>query len=380
MEKKISILGSTGSIGTQTLRVARQHEDIKVVSMCCHSDIRSFEKQVREFKPAFVCVYDEKSYLALKSKLADLSIKVYTKMSGLLEMLEEESSEIVVNGISGMIGIEPTMQAIRTGKDVALANKETLVTAGDIVMNEAIENGVAIIPVDSEHSAIHQCLYGRTNTDVEKILLTASGGPFRNTSYEELKKVTKQQALKHPNWSMGPKITIDSATLINKGLEVIEAAKLFEVEANQIEVVVHPQSIIHSMVQFRDGAIIAQLGTSSMTVPIQYAIYRGERQNLDVERVDFFKLGQLSFEKPDLDRFRGLYLAISALKIGGSMPAVLNAANEVCVKWFLEDKLSFLGITEKIEKIMNEHKVIAKPDINDIFNTIKWVKERLGEE
>lgn len=376
--KKISILGSTGSIGTQSLEVVSQHRDLQVVSMCCNSRIALFEKQVRLFKPAFACVYDESKYLELKSRLSDTKVKISTKMSGLLEMLSEDNSDLVVTAMSGMIGIEPTLKAIEMGKDIALANKETLVSAGDIVMKAAHNRGVKIIPVDSEHSAIYQCLYCRDNKEIEKILLTASGGPFRTKSLEELKDVTKIQALKHPNWSMGQKITIDSATMVNKGLEVIEATHLFDIDASKIEVVVHPQSIIHSMVEFKDGAVLAQLGASSMKVPIQYAIYDGDRRNLNVDRVDFFKLKHLDFEKPDFRRFKGLSLAFKALKVGGSMPAVFNAINELCVERFLQDKIGFLDIADSIEKIMNKHKAIVNPSISDIFNIIDWVKEEFN--
>lgn len=379
MKRRICILGATGSIGKQTIDVAQQHRDIEVVSMCCNSNISEFEKQVRLLKPKAVCVYDENKYKELKVALSDMDIDILSGMTGINTIVEDIDVDIVVSGISGMIGIEPTLTAIEAGKTIALANKETLVTAGDIVMSKAKEKNVEIIPVDSEHSAIYQCIKGNNSNEIEKLILTASGGPFRGYTYEQLKDVTISQALKHPNWSMGAKITIDSSTLVNKGLEIIEAAKLFGMPKDKIEVVVHPQSIIHSMVQFVDGAILAQLGTSSMKVPIQYAIYGSSRKELDVERVDFFKLKNLTFESPDLDTFRGLTLCMKALEIGGSMTAVLNAANEIAVDQFLRGKIKYLDIISMIETAMNEHSVIKNPTLEDIYDTIRQVKERFSD-
>lgn len=376
MSKKICLLGSTGSIGEQTLEVVDQHEDIEVLSICCNSNIDKLEKQVRKYKPSKVCVFDDDSYLQACLKLHDTDVKVLSGMEGINEIVSDDDVDMVVSGISGMIGIEPTISAIKAGKDIALANKETLVCAGEIIMPLAREYGIEIIPVDSEHSAIYQCIDARAKSEIEKIIITASGGPFRGYTKEMLENVTKEQALKHPNWSMGSKITIDSASLINKGLEVIEAKHLFEMNVEDIEVVVHPESIIHSMVQFIDGAIMAQLGASSMKVPIQYAIYRGNRKNLNVDRLDFLKLKSLNFEKPDMETFKGLKLCIEALKIGGTMPAVLNAVNEIAVRKFLDNKIKFLDIADMIEGAMNEHKIVKNPKIEDIINAINYAIER----
>lgn len=379
MKKKISIIGSTGSIGTQTIDVVKQHKDIEVVSLCCKGRVELFEKQARFIKPKKVSIFDKEKFRELKSRLFDTNIEVLSGMQGINELVTDEEVEMIVSGISGMIGIEPTISAIKAKKDIALANKETLVCAGDIVMNLAREHDVDIIPVDSEHSAIYQCLENRKKEEVEKLILTASGGPFRGWNKKMLENATVKEALNHPNWDMGPKITIDSSTLINKGLEVIEAAKLFGVSSEDIEVVIHPQSIIHSMVQFRDGAIMAQLGTSSMKVPIQYAIYKGKRKKLDVKRVNFFELSNMSFEKPNLDVFSGLQLCIDALNIGGTIPAVLNAANEIAVEKFLNREISYLQIIDIIRYAIQKHKVISKPSIEDIYSSIAWVKEILSD-
>ena len=372
--KKIAILGSTGSIGTQTLDVVRANGDIKVTALAAGANIELLEQQIREFKPSLVCVWDEKKAQELRVKLADLSAKIVSGMDGLIEVATEPQSEILVTAIVGMIGIRPTIAAMKAGKDIALANKETLVTAGHIIMPLAKEKGVKILPVDSEHSAIFQCMNGEDHQGLQKILLTASGGPFRGRTREQMKDVTPADALKHPNWSMGRKITIDSATMVNKGLEVIEAGWLFDVKPEDIQVVVQPKSIIHSMVEFKDGAVVAQLGTPDMKLPIQYALYYPERRFLAGERLDFWKLTEITFEKPDMENFRGLALAYEAMKQGGSMPTVFNAANELAVSDFLEGKLSFLGIAERIESAMQQHKLITNPTVEEILETEQWVR------
>ncbi|MBP3542740.1 MAG: 1-deoxy-D-xylulose-5-phosphate reductoisomerase [Lachnospiraceae bacterium] len=374
MMKKIAILGSTGSIGTQTLDVVRANGDIKVTALAAGANIELLEQQIREFKPSLVCVWDEKKAQELRVKLADLSAKIVSGMDGLIEVATEPQSEILVTAIVGMIGIRPTIAAMKAGKDIALANKETLVTAGHIIMPLAKEKGVKILPVDSEHSAIFQCMNGEDHQGLQKILLTASGGPFRGRTREQMKDVTPADALKHPNWSMGRKITIDSATMVNKGLEVIEAGWLFDVKPEDIQVVVQPKSIIHSMVEFKDGAVVAQLGTPDMKLPIQYALYYPERRFLAGERLDFWKLTEITFEKPDMENFRGLALAYEAMKQGGSMPTVFNAANELAVSDFLEGKLSFLGIAERIESAMQQHKLITNPTVEEILETEQWVR------
>ena len=375
--KKISIIGSTGSIGTQTLEVVRNNKDIEVTALACGKNISLLEKQIREFKPKIVSVADETSAAQLKDSVKDLDVKVLYGMEGLVAAAVEESADMVVTAIVGMVGIEPTIAAIRAGKDIALANKETLVTAGSIVMKEIKENGVKLLPVDSEHSAIFQSLQGNEGNHISRILLTASGGPFRGRSREELKNVTVEDALKHPNWSMGHKITIDSATLCNKGLEVIEARWLFDVEPERIEVVVQPQSIIHSAVEYDDGAIIAQLGTPDMKLPIQYALYYPERRYLPGDRLDFSAITGIEIAKPDRDTFKGLDFAYNALKTGGTMPAIFNAANEYAVAKFLAGKISFLEIYELIEKAMTGVEVIADPSLNDIINVMPQVTEFL---
>lgn len=373
--KKLSILGSTGSIGTQTLDIVRKNTDLKVTALAAYGNIELLEKQVREFKPSIVCVYDEKKAMEFKEKIKDTDVKVVSSMDGLIETAVEKEADIVVTAIVGMIGIKPTMAAIKAGKDIALANKETLVTAGHIIIPAAKEYNIDILPVDSEHSAIFQCLNGESKSQIDKILLTASGGPFRGKKTEELKEVTVEQALKHPNWAMGRKITIDSATMVNKGLEVIEAKWLFDVDFDDVEVVVQPQSLIHSMVQFKDGAIMAQLGTPDMRLPIQYAIYYPERRYLDGQRVDFADIAGISFEKPDMETFRGLKMAYEAGKCGGSMPTVFNAANEKAVAKFLDKKIKFLDIYNVIEESMKNVKLINEPTIDQILEIEKETYE-----
>ena len=367
--KNISILGSTGSIGTQTLDIVRANDDLNVVAIAAGSNITKLEEQIREFHPELVCVFNEDAALKLKDAVKDTSVKVVAGMDGLIEAAVYEKAEIVVTAFVGMIGIRPTLEAIKAGKDIALANKETLVTAGHIVMSMAKEYGVKILPVDSEHSAIFQCLNGENSREIDKILLTASGGPFRGRTREQMKNVQVEDALKHPNWSMGQKITIDSATMVNKGLEVIEAKWLFGVGLDDVQVVVQPQSLIHSMVQFKDGAIMAQLGTPDMRLPIQYALYYPERRNLSGRRLDLFEIADLTFEKPDTDTFRGLALAYQAMEKGGNIPTVYNAANEKAVSLFLDRKISYPEITELIEACMENAEFIDHPDVDEILGT-----------
>lgn len=373
--KKIAILGSTGSIGTQTLDIVREQGDISVVAMAAGNNITLLEKQMREFKPELVSVWDEKRAEELRVKTADLSIKVVSGMQGLLEVSVYESSEILVTAIVGMLGIKPTIAAIKAGKKIALANKETLVTAGHLIMPLAAKYHVPILPVDSEHSAIFQSLQGAGDNKISKILLTASGGPFRGKKKEDLQKIQVEDALKHPNWEMGRKITIDSSTLVNKGLEVMEAKWLFGVGLDQIQVVVHPQSVIHSAVEYADGAVIAQLGTPDMRLPIQYALYYPERRNLSGKRLDLFEIANLSFEKPDTDTFRGLALAYNAMNRGGNVPTAFNASNERAVALFLERKISYPQITEIIEACMGECTFIENPDVDQILETEKLAYE-----
>ena len=375
--KKIAILGSTGSIGTQTLEVARENGDIQVLGLAAGNNIKLLETQIREFQPRLVAVWKEEKAKELRELVKDLEVKVVYGMEGLLEVARMEETEILVTAIVGMIGIRPTIEAIKAGKDIALANKETLVTAGHIIMPLAKEHKVSILPVDSEHSAIFQSLQGNQRGELHKILLTASGGPFRGKKREDLVNIQVEDALKHPNWEMGRKITIDSSTLVNKGLEVIEAKWLFDVDIEQIQVVVHPQSIIHSMVEYVDGAIIAELGTPDMKLPIQYALYYPERRFLPGERVDFYTLSQLTFEKPDLDTFYGLRLAFEAGKAGGSLPTVYNAANELAVSKFLERKIGYLQIPEIIETCMAAHKNILNPSVEEILQTEQAVYEQI---
>lgn len=373
---KIAVLGSTGSIGTQTLEVARSYsENITVVALAAGSNITLLEQQIREFHPVLAAVWSEEKAQELRLKVQDLDVKIVAGMDGLLEVATIADSEILVTAIVGMIGIQPTIAAIQAGKNIALANKETLVTAGHIIMPMAKEYNVAILPVDSEHSAIFQSLNGERHNHVSRILLTASGGPFRGRTREELKNVTVADALKHPNWSMGQKITIDSATLVNKGLEVMEAKWLFGVEYDNVEVVVQPQSIIHSMVEYEDGAVIAQLGTPDMKLPIQYALFYPERRYLEGERLDFGMLQQITFEKPDMDTFEGLKLAYQVGREGGSMPTVFNAANEYAVERFLKGKIAFLEIYEMIRTCLDAHTKIVNPSVEEILQTQQWVDE-----
>ena len=372
--KKIAILGSTGSIGTQTLDVVREHSDeLQVVALAAGSNKERLKEQIKEFHPKLVSLSDEKKAQELKEELAGEQVEVVCGMEGLIEVAGADSADVVVTAVVGMMGILPTMEAIKKGKDIALANKETLVTAGHLIIPMAKEYGVSILPVDSEHSTIFQSLQGEPKAALDKILLTASGGPFRGKSAEFLETVTLEDALNHPNWSMGPKITIDSSTMVNKGLEVMEAKWLFGVDYSQIEVVIQPQSIIHSMVQYVDGAIIAQLGTPDMRVPIEYALFYPERRSLSGDRLDFSKLSQITFEKPDYKVFRGLSLAIEAGKTGGTMPTVFNAANERAVAKFLKGEIKYTDIVRSIEKCMDAHKVSAHPDLEEILATEQWV-------
>ena len=367
--KYISIIGSTGSIGSQTLDVVRSNKDLKVTALAAATSIDLLEKQAREFKPSVVAVYNEQKAEELRVRLADMDIKVYAGMDGLLEVATEKQCSIVVTAIVGMIGIRPTIAAMKAGKDIGLANKETLVTAGHIIMPLADELGVSIYPIDSEHSAIFQCLQSGNEKDLDSLIITASGGPFRKKTTDELRNVTVEDALKHPNWSMGHKITIDSATLVNKGLEVLEANWLFDVDFDDIHVVVQPKSIIHSMIQYKDGSVIAQMGTPDMKLPIQYALYYPKRRYLPGDRLDFWRMGKLDFEKPDMDTFYGLALAYEAGRTGGSLPTVFNAANEMAVGQFLNREIKYLEIIEIIEDCMRAHKNIENPTLDQILET-----------
>ncbi len=377
MMKKIAILGSTGSIGTQTLEVVRRNPDLTVTALAAGSNVDHLERQIREFHPSLAAVWTEEKAKELKRRTRDLPVKIVTGMEGLLEVAQQLESEILVTAIVGMIGIRPTIAGMKAGKDIALANKETLVTAGHIIMPLAKEYGVRILPVDSEHSAIFQCLNGEDRGQLHKILLTASGGPFRGKKKEELREVRPEDALKHPNWSMGRKITIDSATLVNKGLEMMEARWLFGVEPDHIQIVVQPKSIVHSMVEFMDGAVIAQLGTPDMKLPIQYALYYPERRPLVGERLDFSRMTEITFERPDPETFQGLRLAFDAAAGGGSLPTVYNAANERAVAWFLDHKIGFLDIPELIGRCMEAHKVIDHPSVEEILATEAETYERM---
>ena len=373
--RNVAILGSTGSIGTQTLDVIRHNNDLKLVAISAGSNITLLEDQIREFHPQLVAVWSEEKAKALRVAVADVTpaCKIVSGMEGLIEVATIESSDILITAVVGMIGIKPTIAAIEAGKDIGLANKETLVTAGHIIMPLAKKKEVSILPVDSEHSAIFQCMNGEKENSIHKILLTASGGPFRGMTKKDLEIVTLEMALKHPNWSMGKKITIDSATMVNKGLEVIEAKWLFDVTPEQIEVVIQPQSIIHSMIEWEDGAVMAQLGTPDMRLPIQYALYYPKRVFLDGQRLDFSTLTEITFQKPDLDTFKGLKYAYDAIRIGGSMPTVLNAANELAVAKFLNEKIQFLEIYEIIQKCMEDHTLIQNPTVEEILETEQWV-------
>lgn len=378
--KKIAILGSTGSIGTQTLDVVRANGDIEVLGISAGRNVKMLEEQAREFHPKLIAVWDENAAKDLAVRLQDIDVKIVSGMDGLLELARMPETDILVTAVVGMIGIRPTMEGIKAGKDIALANKETLVTAGHLIIPMAKEYGVQILPVDSEHSAIFQALHGEKREQVEKLLITASGGPFHGRKRDELKNVTLADTLKHPNWVMGQKITVDSATLVNKGLEVMEAKWLFDVDLDHIQVVVQPKSIIHSMVEFKDGAVMAQLGTPDMRLPIQYALYYPERRYLEGERLDFHKLKEITFEDPDMETFLGLPMAMDAARAGGSMPTVFNAANELAVKKFLQEKIGFLDIYEIIGQSMDRHQVIANPDLDEILaveaETYKWIESR----
>ncbi|GFI50545.1 1-deoxy-D-xylulose 5-phosphate reductoisomerase [Lachnospiraceae bacterium] len=376
--KKIAILGSTGSIGTQTLEVVRENGDIEVLGLAAGSNISLLEEQIREFHPRLAAVWSKEKAEELSVRIADTDTKVASGMDGLLEVSTLMDVEILVTAVVGMIGIWPTIEAIRAGKDIALANKETLVTAGHIIMPLAKEKQVSILPVDSEHSAIFQSLQGNETRAVHKILLTASGGPFRGKKEEELMDIRVEDALKHPNWTMGKKITIDSSTMVNKGLEVIEAKWLFGVDVDRVQVVVQPQSIIHSMVEYVDGAIMAELGTPDMKLPIQYALYYPQRRYLPGERVDFWSLGKLDFEKPDMDTFYGLKLAYEAGRRGGSLPTVFNAANERAVSLFLERQIKYLEIVEIIEDCMKAHQNIENPSLDQILDTEAATYDRIN--
>lgn len=365
--KEIVILGSTGSIGTQTLEVVRGNEDMNVRAIAAGSNVDLLESQVREFNPEMVCVFDEEKALELKKRISNVKTEVVSGMEGLIECATLDSADIVVAAVVGMIGIRPVIEAIKAGKDIAFANKETLVTAGHIIMPMVKKYGVKMLPVDSEHAAIFQCLNGENSGEVDSLLLTASGGPFRGMTRDMLEDIQVEDALKHPNWSMGRKITIDSSTMVNKGLEVIEAKWLFDVSFDQIKVIIQPQSVIHSMVQFKDGAVMAQLGTPDMKLPIQYALCYPERRYLEGERLDFYKLSDITFEKPDMETFKGLKLAYEAGKEGGSMPTVLNAANEKAVALFLDRKIKYLQIADIIEECMMKHSKIDNPSLEEIL-------------
>ena len=371
--KKIGILGSTGSIGTQTLEIVRNYrEEIQVTALAAGSNAAALEEQIREFKPLVAALWDEKACLDLRERVRDLDVKILTGMEGLLEIAAMDEVEALVTAVVGMIGVRPTLTAIEHGKDILLANKETLVTAGHLLMPLARKKGVAILPVDSEHSAIFQSLNGEKKSQIRKILLTASGGPFRGKKREQLTGMQAEDALKHPNWNMGKKITIDSATLVNKGLEVMEAKWLFDVDLDQIQVVVQPQSIIHSMVEYVDGSIIAQLGLPDMKLPIQYALFYPDRRPMMAPSLDFYELAQITFERPDTETFRGLALAFDAMRAGGSMPTVYNAANEKAVSLFLNHQITFLQIPDIIEMCMDKHKVIQSPGVEEILETESW--------
>ena len=376
--KKISVLGSTGSIGTQTLEIVRENDDIEVIALSAGSNVSLLEMQVREFEPRFVSLWKEESAADLRTRIADLNVPVLSGLEGLTAVATAQDAQTVVTGIVGMLGLRPTIAAIKAGKTIALANKETLVTAGHIIMPLAAQCGVQILPVDSEHSAIFQSLNGERNNQIDKILLTASGGAFRGKTREQLEKIDPAQALVNPNWVMGKKVTVDSSTLINKGLEVMEARWLFDVRPDQIQVVVQPESIVHSMVQFADGAVMAQLGVPDMKLPIQYAIYYPERRYLGGARLDFWSLGQLTFEKPDMETFYGLKLAYQAIETGGNMPTVFNVANERAVPLFLGGKIRYLEIPEIVQRCMEDIALIEDPDVDQILDTEQAVDEYIN--
>ncbi|SHJ91052.1 1-deoxy-D-xylulose-5-phosphate reductoisomerase [Paramaledivibacter caminithermalis] len=378
--KNISILGSTGSIGKQTLDVIRNNLDLyKVIAISGNNNIDLLLKQIKEFAPKYVAVFDEKKAKELRNKVSDSNVKILCGLEGLNEISTLKEVDILVTSVVGNIGLLPTLNAIKTGKTIALANKETLVTAGELVMKEANINNARIIPVDSEHSAIFQCLQGANKKEINKIILTASGGPFRGMNKEKLMDVKARDALKHPNWSMGRKISIDSATLMNKGLEVIEAKWLFGLEIDKIDVIIHPQSIIHSMVEFIDGSVLAQLAIPDMKLPIQYALTYPERVKSNTEGLSFEKYNELTFEKPDRNTFLCLDLAYEALRLGGTMPTVLNAANEELVMQYLDNRIKFYDIPDRIEKAMKKHNIIKNPNINDIIETDKYTREYINK-
>ena len=381
--KKIAILGSTGSIGTQTLEIVRANPDLQVVALAAGSSVAKMEEQIREFRPLVAGMWTEEAAKELAGRVSDLNVRIVVGMDGLIEIAQMPESEVLVTAIVGMIGIRPTIAAINQGKDIALANKETLVTAGHIIMPLAKEKGVSILPVDSEHSAIFQSMQGQPQKRISKILLTASGGPFRGKTRAELADMTVEDALKHPNWSMGRKITIDSASLVNKGLEVMEARWLFDVALSQIQVLIHPQSILHSAVEYVDGAVIGQMGAPDMKLPIQYALFYPDRRPMNGPKVDFYQLSQMTFEKPDMDTFSGLALALRAAEEGGSMPTVFNAANEMAVSLFLDKKIRFLQIYELIEACMAKHQKIEAPDVNQILEAeteaYDFIKQIIGD-
>ncbi|MCR5655445.1 MAG: 1-deoxy-D-xylulose-5-phosphate reductoisomerase [Lachnospiraceae bacterium] len=378
--KNLVLLGSTGSIGTQTLEIVDEYpEELHVLALAANRSAEKVEAQARKYAPKAIAMFDESAAKDLATRLSDTDIRVLSGMDGLIEVCTMEEADVVLTAVVGMIGIRPTIEAIKAGKDIALANKETLVTAGHLIMPLVKEHGVSLLPVDSEHSAIFQSLHGNPKKRMDKILLTCSGGPFRGKKKEELAGKTKEDALKHPNWDMGAKITIDSATLVNKGLEVMEAGWLFDATPDQIQVVVHPQSIIHSMVQYTDHAIMAELGTPDMKLPIAYALFYPDRRPIAGENVDFFSLGQMTFEKPDIDTFEGLKLAYEAFRKGGSMPTVFNAANERAVSLFLKDKIHFLEIAEIIGETMAKHSVIADPSLDEILATEAWCYEEIDK-
>ena len=379
-KRQVAILGSTGSIGTQALQVIEEHSDLyEAYALTANNNVDLLIEQARRHQPDVVVIANEAHYAKLSEALADLPIKVYAGENALCEVVEAEPIDIVLASMVGYAGLRPTMNAIRAGKAIALANKETLVVAGELITQLAIEHRVPILPVDSEHSAIFQCLTGEANNPIEKILLTASGGPFRTWSMEQLQHATRDQALKHPNWDMGAKITIDSASMMNKGFEVIEAKWLFDVAPSQIEVVVHPQSVVHSMVQFTDGSIKAQLGTPDMRLPIQYAFSYPYRLPLSSQRVDFTTLSTLTFEQPDPVRFRNLALSFEALERGGNMPCILNAANEVCVAAFLKERVGFLQMSDVIERTMQKVDFIKTPTYEDYVATDAIARRIAGE-
>ena len=371
--KHIAILGSTGSIGTQTLDVVSQHEeDFRVVSLAAGRNIDLLEKQIRRFQPKLAAVWDKDRAQELRIRVRDLDVSIVSGMEGLIEAVTLPQADIVVTAIVGMIGIRPTMEAIRAGKEIAIANKETLVTAGHLIMKMAGKAGISILPVDSEHSAIFQSLHGEKGNRIRRILLTASGGAFRGCSRSQLENVRVEDALRNPNWDMGPKVTIDSATMVNKGLEVIEARWLFDVSPDRIQILVHPQSVVHSAVEFEDHAVIAQMGTPDMRLPIQYALCYPDRKVLNTDVLDLFSLGQLTFEKPDLSVFRGPAFAYEAIRAGGSLPTVMNAANEMAVRMFMQGRISFLQIYDIIEDCMSRHTLIPDPDLDDILAAEEW--------